>query len=84
MVSSTDCLIMIMINRITSLKASNLTASIIQSMVCLYGSVPTRTNVAENPQIAKAMITTGEVLSANASPASVGNESKSNTRMFKV
>lgn len=46
--------------------------------------MPTRTNVAENPQIAKAMITTGEVLSANTSPASVGNESKSNTRMFKA
>ncbi|CAH8385681.1 unnamed protein product [Eruca vesicaria subsp. sativa] len=42
-----------------------------------------RTNVAENSQIAKAMITTGEVLSANTSPASVGNESMSNTRMFK-
>ncbi|XP_009139713.1 uncharacterized protein LOC103863709 isoform X2 [Brassica rapa] len=37
----------------------------------------------ELQKIAKAMITTGEVLSANTSPASVGNESKSNTRMFK-
>ncbi|CAG7906254.1 unnamed protein product [Brassica rapa] len=37
----------------------------------------------ELQKIAKAMITTGEVLSAKASPASVGNESKSNTRMFK-
>ncbi|XP_013731846.2 uncharacterized protein LOC106435495 [Brassica napus] len=37
----------------------------------------------ELQKIAKAMITIGEVLSANASPASVGNESKSNTRMFK-
>ncbi|CAH8355765.1 unnamed protein product [Eruca vesicaria subsp. sativa] len=37
----------------------------------------------ELQKIAKAMITTGEVLSANTSPASVGNESMSNTRMFK-
>ncbi|KAJ0234469.1 hypothetical protein HA466_0274850 [Hirschfeldia incana] len=37
----------------------------------------------ELQKIAKAMIATGEVLSANTSPASVGNESKSNTRMFK-
>ncbi|CAN7136001.1 unnamed protein product [Brassica rapa subsp. narinosa] len=36
----------------------------------------------ELQKIAKAMITTGEVLSANTSPASVGNESKSNTRIF--
>nr|XP_018483884.1 PREDICTED: uncharacterized protein LOC108854743 [Raphanus sativus] len=37
----------------------------------------------ELQKIAEAMITTGEVLSVNTSPASVGNESKSNTRMFK-
>ncbi|CAF2271335.1 unnamed protein product [Brassica napus] len=36
----------------------------------------------ELQKIAKAMITTGEVLSASTSPASVGNESKSNTRIF--
>ncbi|KAF8086721.1 hypothetical protein N665_0614s0005 [Sinapis alba] len=37
----------------------------------------------ELQKIAKTMITTGEVLSANTSPASVSNESKSKTRMFK-
>ncbi|CAA7055775.1 unnamed protein product [Microthlaspi erraticum] len=37
----------------------------------------------ELQKIAKAMITTGEVLSASASPASISNESKSETRMLK-
>lgn len=67
----------------------DLTATIIKSVVRLCNhscpwNLPTRTNVSENSQIAKAMITTGKVLSANTSSVSFSNEPNSGTKVFKV